>query len=163
MKATGIVTQKILSKEEIIRQLNRWKITGKTIAFTNGCFDILHQGHIYSLSQAAQEADILIVGLNADSSVKILKGNDRPINDEKSRAILLASLIMVDAVVIFEEETPLELIKSILPDVLIKGGDYKPEQIAGAKEVTEAGGKVVINPIIEGFSTTSIIEKAGKK
>jgi D-glycero-beta-D-manno-heptose 1-phosphate adenylyltransferase len=163
MKATGIVTQKILSKEEIIRQLNRWKITGKTIAFTNGCFDILHQGHIYSLSQAAQEADILIVGLNADSSVKMLKGNDRPINDEKSRAILLASLIMVDAVVIFEEETPLELIKSILPDVLIKGGDYKPEQIAGAKEVIEAGGKVVINPIIEGFSTTSIIEKAGKK
>ncbi len=162
MKATGLLQQKIFTREEIVQQVLRWKFFEKKIAFTNGCFDILHQRHIYSLSQAAQEADILIVGLNADSSVKILKGADRPINNEKSRSILLASLLMVDAVVIFEEETPLELIKSILPDVLVKGGDYTTEQIAGAKEVIEAGGKVVINPIMEGFSTTSMIERSKK-
>lgn len=161
MKATGFIDQKTFTRNEIEKQVLRWKFFGKQIAFTNGCFDLLHQGHIYSLTQAAQEADILIVGLNSDSSVKKLKGSDRPINDEKSRSIILASLIMVDAVVIFDEETPLELIKSILPDVLVKGGDYKPEEIVGAKEVLDAGGKVVINPIIDGYSTTSIIQKAG--
>ena len=129
------------------------------MAFTNGCFDILHAGHIASLSQAANEADFLIVGLNSDSSVKLLKGENRPVNDEQSRALLLASLVMVDAVVIFAEETPLDLIKVIMPDVLVKGGDYKVEEIAGAKEVIECGGRVVINPIVEGFSTTSIINK----
>lgn len=162
MNTSGLIKQRLFTRESILQQVLRWKFFGKKIAFTNGCFDILHQGHIYSLFEAAKEADILIVGLNADSSVKKLKGPDRPINDENSRAILLASLIMVDAVVIFDEETPLELIKSILPDVLIKGGDYKPEEIAGTKEVITAGGKIVINPIIEGFSTTSIIEKSNK-
>ncbi len=162
MNTSGLIKQRLFTRESILQQVLRWKFFGKKIAFTNGCFDILHQGHIYSLFEAAKEADILIVGLNADSSVKKLKGPDRPINDENSRAILLASLIMVDAVVIFDEETPLELIKSILPDVLIKGGDYKPEEIAGAKEVIAAGGKIVINPIIEGFSSTSIIEKSNK-
>ena len=131
----------------------------KTIAFTNGVFDILHEGHIFSLSQAAGEADLLIVGLNADSSVKKLKGNSRPVNKQQSRAIVLASLQMVDAVIIFYEETPLELIKTILPDVLVKGGDYKPEEVAGAAEVIANGGKVVINPIVQGFSTTGIINK----
>ena len=131
----------------------------KTIAFTNGVFDILHEGHIFSLSQAAGEADLLIVGLNADSSVKKLKGNSRPVNKQQSRAIVLASLQMVDAVIIFYEETPLELIKTILPDVLVKGGDYKPEDVAGAAEVIANGGKVVINPIVQGFSTTGIINK----
>lgn len=131
----------------------------KTIAFTNGVFDILHEGHIFSLSQAAGEADLLIVGLNADNSVKKLKGNSRPINKQHSRAIVLASLQMVDAVIIFYEETPIELIKTILPDVLVKGGDYKPEEVAGAAEVIANGGKVVINPIVQGFSTTGIINK----
>lgn len=135
---------------------------GKKIAFTNGVFDIIHQGHIFSLSQAAKEADYLIVGLNADASVKRLKGETRPVNNQDSRALVLASLIMVDAVVLFEEDTPLELIKAIMPDVIIKGGDYTVEQVAGAKEIIANGGRVVINPILEGFSTTSIIEQARK-
>lgn len=143
------------------QQIARWKLLGKTIAFTNGCFDILHQGHIYSLSQAAIEADILIVGVNADASVKRLKGSERPVNDQASRLLLLASLIMVDAVVIFEEDTPLELITAIQPDVLVKGGDYTLEQIVGAREVMATGGRVVINPIVKGFSTTAILEKIG--
>ena len=122
-------------------------------------FDILHPGHIFSLSQAATEADFLIVGVNSDNSVKRLKGTARPINNQDSRVLLLASLLMVDAVVIFEEDTPLELINSIRPDVLVKGGDYAIEQIVGAKEVQLNGGRVIINPIIEGYSTTDIIDK----
>jgi D-glycero-beta-D-manno-heptose 1-phosphate adenylyltransferase len=136
-----------------------WKFLGKTIVFTNGVFDILHPGHIFSLSQAAKEADYLVVGLNSDASVKRLKGKDRPINNQETRALLLASLAMVDVVVIFEEDTPLELITALKPDVLVKGGDYSIEQIAGAKETIQNGGRVVINPIIEGYSTTELIRK----
>jgi len=135
---------------------------GKKIVFTNGVFDILHQGHIYSLSEAAKEGDYLVIGLNADASVKRLKGESRPMNNEQSRALVLASLVMVDAVITFEEDTPLELIKSIMPDVLVKGGDYTVDQIAGAKEVIANGGRVVINPILEGFSTTAIIAQSKK-
>ena len=135
------------------------RLLSKTIVFTNGCFDIIHQGHIFSLSRAAAEADYLIVGVNADASVRKLKGENRPVNTQDSRAMILASLVMVDAVVIFEEDTPLELINIILPDVLVKGGDYKLEEIVGAKEVTATGGRVVVNPILEGFSTTGPIEK----
>jgi len=130
----------------------------RSIVFTNGVFDILHPGHIFSLSQAAKEADFLIVGLNSDESVKRLKGQQRPINHQDSRALLLASLLMVDVVVIFEEDTPLQLINTIKPDVLVKGGDYAIEQIVGAKEVIEQGGRVVINPLVDGYSTTAIIE-----
>ena len=130
-----------------------------SIAFTNGVFDILHPGHIFSLSQAAQEADYLIVGLNSDDSVQRLKGKDRPINKQESRALILAALLMVDAVVIFEEDTPLELINAVRPDVLVKGGDYTIEQIVGAKEVIANGGRVVINPIVEGYSTSATIKK----
>ena len=133
---------------------------GYTIAFTNGVFDILHPGHIFSLSAAAKEADYLVVGLNADASVKRLKGDSRPVNNQDARSILLSSLVMVDAVVLFEEDTPLELIKALMPDVLVKGGDYTIDQVVGAKEVIENGGKVIINPILEGFSTTAIIEKS---
>jgi len=122
-------------------------------------FDILHPGHIFSLSQAAKEADFLIVGINSDNSVKRLKGKGRPVNNQDSRALLLASLLMVDAVVIFEEDTPLELINSIKPDVLVKGGDYTIDQIVGAREVNLNGGRVVINPLIEGYSTTTLIDK----
>ena len=132
---------------------------GKSIVFTNGVFDILHAGHIFSLSQAAKEADFLIIGVNSDDSVKRLKGEQRPLNNQDSRALLLASLLMVDAVVIFEEDTPLELINSIKPDVLVKGGDYTIEQIVGAKEVISNGGRVVINPVTEGYSTTTLIDK----
>ena len=132
---------------------------GKTIAFTNGCFDLLHAGHIASLTEAASHADLLIVGVNADASVRGLKGEGRPVNNEDARALLLAALTMVDAVVIFSEPTPLELITAIKPDVLVKGGDYKLENIVGAYEVMAAGGRVVINPIVEGFSTTAILQK----
>jgi D-beta-D-heptose 7-phosphate kinase/D-beta-D-heptose 1-phosphate adenosyltransferase len=132
----------------------------KTTAFTNGVFDILHPGHIFSLSQAGKEADYLIVGVNSDASVKRLKGNNRPVNNQETRTLILASLLMVDAVVVFEEDTPLELITAIQPDVLVKGGDYTIEQIVGAKEVIKTGGRVVINPIVEGYSTSSIIEKS---
>ena len=159
MKYPQFIQHKIFSSKEIVFQINRWKMIGKTISFTNGCFDILHPGHIASLSDAAREADILVVGVNADVSARRLKGAGRPVMDENSRALMLASLAMVDAVVIFEEDTPLDLIQNVQPDVLVKGGDYTIEQIVGAKEVIAAGGRVVINPIVPGFSTTGIIGK----
>jgi len=148
-----------LTLPDLQKKVAQWRVLGKTIAFTNGCFDILHAGHIASLNEAAKHGDFLIVGLNADASIKGLKGPDRPVNDENARALLLASLVMVDAVVLFSEPTPLELILSIKPDALVKGGDYKVEDIAGAKEVIGWGGQVIINPIVKGFSTTSIINK----
>ena len=162
MKKSDTIRERILNQDEIIPQVIRWRLKSKTIAFTNGVFDILHQGHIAVLAKAASFADILLVGINSDSSVKKLKGDSRPINNQQSRALVLASLIMVDAVVIFDEETPLELIKKIQPDVLIKGGDYSLDTIVGAKEVMANGGKVEIFPIEEGFSTTGIIEKIMK-
>lgn len=159
MKRADLIPGKIISATAAVQQVAQWRYTGKKVAFTNGVFDILHQGHIFSLSQAAAEADYLIVGLNADASVKRLKGESRPVNSQDARALLLASLVMVDAVVIFEEDTPLKLITSIMPDVIVKGGDYTEEQIAGSKEVIANGGRVVINPILEGFSTTNIIQQ----
>jgi D-beta-D-heptose 7-phosphate kinase/D-beta-D-heptose 1-phosphate adenosyltransferase len=159
MKVPQIIPQKIYDLSGLQHQLRRWRLLSKTLAFTNGCFDILHRGHIASLSDAAREADILIVGLNSDASTRRLKGEQRPVNDQQARAMVLASLLMVDAVVIFEEDTPLELITIVTPDVLVKGGDYSLEQIVGAKEVMAAGGRVVINPIVPGFSTTGLIDK----
>jgi D-glycero-beta-D-manno-heptose 1-phosphate adenylyltransferase len=153
------IQHKIFSSKEIVFQVNRWKMISKTISFTNGCFDILHPGHIASLSDAAREADFLIVGVNSDESARRLKGPGRPVMDENARVLMLASLLIVDAVVIFEEDTPLELIELVKPDVLVKGGDYTLEEIVGAKEVMAAGGRVVINPIVPGFSTTGIIGK----
>ena len=153
---------KILPLSELQQKVAEWKKEGNSIAFTNGCFDIIHAGHIASLLQASKEGDKLVVALNADSSVKGLKGENRPVNNEEARATVMAALGMVDAVTIFSEPTPRELIIALKPDVLVKGGDYKVEEIAGAKEVIEAGGKVVINPIVEGFSTSSIIERMKK-
>lgn len=129
------------------------------MVFTNGCFDLLHRGHVDSLSKAAVFGDKLVVGLNSDTSVKFLKGKNRPLIDQQSRAILLAALIMVDAVVIFEEDTPYELIKSILPDVLVKGSEYLLEEIAGYDIVLAEGGRVERVDLTEGFSTSSLIEK----
>ena len=134
-------------------------ITDKQIVFTNGCFDILHLGHLTYLSKAWDLGNFLWIGVNSDLSVKRQKGESRPVNSQESRAILLASLLMVDAVVIFEEDTPLNLITAIMPDVLVKGGDYTIDQVAGAKEVIGNGGQVIINPILEGFSSTTLIEK----
>ena len=159
MRTFNSIPNKIVAQEELEKRLTQWRVLSKTIVFTNGCFDILHAGHIQSLTQAANEGDFLIVGLNSDASVKQLKGDNRPVNNGQSRAQVLASLSMVDVVVVFNEDTPLELIKKIMPDVLVKGGDYKLEDIAGAKEVIANGGRVVINPILPGFSTTSIINK----
>lgn len=159
MKNVESIQKKIFTKDQLQHFLAAARVTGKTIAFTNGCFDILHEGHIFSLSQAAKEANILVLGVNSDASTKRLKGPERPINNEHSRSLLLASLLIVDAVVIFDEDTPLELINLVQPDVLVKGGDYTLEQIVGAKEVMARGGKVVINPIVQGFSTTGIIQK----
>ncbi len=153
------IEKKILSIDAAKALISSWKVTGKTVAFTNGCFDILHPGHLFSIGQAAKEADYLIVGLNSDASIKRLKGADRPINSTSSRALVIANLVLVDAVVVFEEDTPYELITTLMPDILVKGGDYTIDTIVGAKEVIANGGKVIINPIVEGFSTTNIIEK----
>ncbi len=159
MKQGNKIIDRILSMDQLNAQLNRWKLLGKTISFTNGVFDILHEGHVKVLTEAASFADILIVGLNSDASVKRLKGEERPVNNQDSRALLLASLLMVDAVVIFEEDTPLNLINTIIPDVLVKGGDYNIDTIVGAKEVMQYNGKVEVIPLEKGFSTTGIIEK----
>lgn len=159
MKKSNTIPERIFNSEEIKQEVIRQRLKSKTIVFTNGVFDILHEGHIEVLSKAAAFADVLIIGINSDASVKKLKGDSRPVNNENSRALLIASLIMVDAVVIFNEETPLDLIKVIKPDVLIKGGDYTIETIVGAKEVISAGGKVEVIPLKAGFSTTGIIDK----
>lgn len=159
MKIVGPIPSKIYSLPALKQEIIRWRLKNKRIVFTNGVFDILHEGHIASLSQAASQADVLIVGLNSDASVKRLKGESRPVNNENARALLLASLLMVDAVTIFEEDTPLELIKTIMPEVLVKGGDYRIDQIAGAKEVIEKGGEVILADMVAGVSTTAIIER----
>lgn len=159
MKATHQIPERIFTLESLQKKISGWKMLGRTVAFTNGCFDLLHEGHIFSLSQAAAEADYLVIGVNSDNSVKKLKGPSRPINNETTRALVLASLVMVDAVIIFNEDTPLQLINSLQPDVIVKGGDYTVETVVGAKEVLARGGRVVINPILEGFSTTAIIER----
>ena len=159
MRSVRSIPNKIFNDHGLQQQLKRWRLQNKKIVFTNGVFDILHEGHIASLSDAALFGDVLIIGLNADESVKRLKGENRPVNNEASRALLLASLVMTDAIILFTEDTPLNLISSILPDVLVKGGDYTVEQIAGAKEVLANGGEVKIVPLVEGFSTTGIIEK----
>ncbi len=159
MRSVSSIPDKIFTLDGLMHQVRRWRLHNKKIVFTNGVFDILHEGHIASLSEAASFSHVLIVGVNTDASVKRLKGESRPVNNESSRALLLASLLMTDAIILFEEDTPLNLIATILPDVLVKGGDYTIDQIVGAKEVMANGGEVKIVPILEGFSTTSIIQK----
>lgn len=159
MKTLTTIKNKLLSREALETKLAEWRSAGETIVFTNGCFDILHRGHVEYLAQAADLGDKLIVGLNTDASVKRLKGESRPINDEKSRALLLSALQFVDAVVFFDEDTPYELIKQLQPDILVKGNDYKPEEIVGYDIVTAKGGKVLTIDLVEGFSTTNIISR----
>ncbi|MCK4569239.1 MAG: D-glycero-beta-D-manno-heptose 1-phosphate adenylyltransferase [Bacteroidales bacterium] len=144
---------------ELDRQLAVWRFHEQKIVFTNGCFDILHLGHIEYLAKAAAEGTLLIVGLNSDASVKRIKGNSRPIMDENSRALTLAALGFVSAVVIFDEDTPYKLIKRVQADVLVKGKDYEPKDIVGADIVTKKGGEVVTINLVEGYSTSAIIEK----
>ena len=140
-----------------------WDFLNKTVVFTNGCFDILHYGHIEYLSKAADEGDILVIGLNTDDSVGRLKGEGRPINDQQARALTLAALKFVDAVVMFDDDTPYDLIKLARPDVLVKGSDYTGDTIVGADIVREAGGKVVTVDLVPGFSTTGTIKKISGK
>lgn len=151
------IARRIFSVSELKMQVNRWKFQDKKIVFTNGCFDLLHPGHIHCLSESADFGDILIVGLNSDRSVKALKGDGRPVHGEKLRAEILASLFFVDAVVIFDEDTPETIIRDIRPDVLVKGGDYTINTIAGANYVLESGGKVEIIPLKSGHSTTGLL------
>ena len=139
-----------------------WRASGKKIVFTNGCFDILHHGHLAYLAQAASFGNILMVGVNSDASVKRLKGQDRPLTHENDRAFQLASLLVVDAVCIFDEDTPKELIELVRPNVLAKGGDYSIETIVGADFILNNGGSVEVIPFVNGYSTTSIIEHIKK-
>ena len=150
----------IIEKSYLDTQIKLLKERQKKIVFTNGCFDLLHKGHIDLLKKASTYGDILIVGLNSDSSVKILKGQDRPIENEIIRSKKLLEISNVDFVIIFNSETPKDLIIKIMPDVLVKGGDYDKENIVGCNEVISSGGKVKIVPLTKGFSTTSIIKSS---
>ena len=153
------IQHRIYSREQLARECNIWRGAGKKIVFTNGCFDILHHGHLDLLARAAGEGNILILGLNTDASVRRLKGPERPVTNEQDRAFQTASLLCVDAVCLFDEDTPEELIKALKPDVLVKGGDYTIDKIVGADFVQQNGGHVAIIPFVEGYSTTSIISK----
>jgi len=156
---TERVQDKIIGREALAHLCAGWRVRGEKVVFTNGCFDILHQGHIHLLLQAAEQGTKLVLGLNTDASVRRLKGPGRPVNDEQSRALVMASQLFVDAVCFFDEDTPLELIQAVKPDVIVKGGDYTPETVVGAGFVATYGGSVVIVPTVAGFSTTGIIEK----
>jgi rfaE bifunctional protein nucleotidyltransferase chain/domain len=157
------IKQKIINYTELNRNIALWKFKGLKIVFTNGCFDILHLGHVEYLSRAASYGDILIIGLNSDRSVKSIKGPTRPVQDENSRATILASLQFVDRVILFDEDTPYELIKQIQPDVLVKGADYKPENIVGYDIVKAKGGEIITIEFVEGHSTTGIINKMNNR
>jgi D-glycero-beta-D-manno-heptose 1-phosphate adenylyltransferase len=159
MSHLNTIQKKIFLLNELKIQVDSWEKSGKKIVFTNGCFDIVHRGHIEVLANTADLGEKLIIGLNSDSSIKKLKGENRPIVNEKSRALLLASLTFVDAVVLFSEETPINLISTLLPAVLAKGGDYEIETIVGYEVVQNNGGEVILVPFVNGFSSTDIIER----
>lgn len=149
----------VYRKEDLFTTLNQWHFKEEKIVFTNGCFDILHRGHTDYLAKAASLGSKFIIGLNTDASVKRLKGKNRPVNPEYARAFVLASLIYTDKIILFEEDTPLELIRYIQPDILVKGSDYSPENIIGYDIVKAKGGKIMTIDLTEGYSTTSILDK----
>ena len=151
--------KKIWSRNEALEKVRAWQASGKKVVFSNGCFDILHAGHVEYLAAARELGDALIIGLNSDASVRRLKGPNRPVCCEADRAAVLSALQVVDGVTLFNEDTPEELIGTLLPDILVKGSDWAVEQIAGAKAVIEGGGSVLTLPLLEGRSTTGIIEK----
>ena len=158
-KALEKINDKIFGLEFLIKNLDQWRNENKKIVFTNGCFDLIHLGHIDILARSSDLGDILIIGVNSDLSIQKLKGENRPIIEENSRVKQLAALEFVDAVVLFDEDTPQKLIETIKPDVITKGGDYKAENIVGNKVVTQKNGQVVIIPLTQGYSTTSILKK----
>lgn len=160
MNYLSFIENKIVrEKEQLTNILNQWRFKDEKIIFTNGCFDILHRGHVEYLAQAASLGTKLIIGLNTDSSVRRLKGENRPVNDQEARAILLASLIFTDKIVFFGEDTPLDLIRFIQPDILVKGSDYKPEDIVGYDIIKAKGGQIITIDLTMGYSTTSILKK----
>ena len=146
-----------------VERVAAWRRQGRRVGFTNGCFDLLHPGHVSLIAQARRNCDSLIVGLNSDASVARLKGHDRPVQNEKSRAAVLASLGDVDAVVVFGEDTPLQLLRALKPDVLVKGADYTVDQVVGAEDVKGWGGAVVLADLLDGHSTTATIQRLGNK
>ncbi len=150
---------KILSTEEMILLRNIWRFKEKRVVFTNGCFDVLHLGHVEYLSKARDLGHVIVIGLNTDASVRRLKGEGRPVNNEQARAVLLAALSFVDAVILFDEDTPERLIRQIQPDILVKGKDYEVKEIAGADFVRSAGGEVITIDLTQGYSTTGILSK----
>jgi rfaE bifunctional protein nucleotidyltransferase chain/domain len=150
---------KLISPEKAVERFSKKFREGKKIVFTNGCFDLLHRGHVYYLAKARELGDVLVIGLNSDSSVTRLKGEGRPVNNQNARAEVLGALGMVDYIILFEEDTPLNLINTVKPDLLVKGGDYRAEEIVGYREVISWGGAVLTIPILEGYSSTSIIER----
>lgn len=162
MENLQIIQSKIYEWKDLKNQIAVWKFKDNKIVFTNGCFDILHLGHIDYLSKAADQGDVLIVGLNTDTSVRKIKGPDRPVNDQKARALALASLHFVDAIIFFDEDTPYELVKMVQPDVIMKGNDYKPDEVVGADIVKENRGEVITVELVPGYSTTDLIEKLKK-
>jgi D-glycero-beta-D-manno-heptose 1-phosphate adenylyltransferase len=171
MSRLTFLQNKIIELDDAKRMLAMWRMKGDKIVFTNGCFDILHKGHVTYLAKAAQEGTRLVIGLNTDASVREQgKGEDRPINDQDARALVIAALGFVDLVLFFEEQTPINLIKELLPDVLVKGADYDPNEtdpnskkyIVGSDLIKANGGKVIAIPLVDGYSTTSILAK-GKK
>ena len=153
------IKSKIMMKEEVSGLMDVWKYMGLKTVFTNGCFDIIHYGHIDYLARAASLGGKLVIGLNTDASVSKLKGPNRPVQDEKSRSLILAALQFVDAVILFDEETPKELISFLIPDILVKGSDYSIDQIVGADVVLNNGGRVETMDFVPGYSTSKIIEK----
>ena len=161
--APETIDSRIFDRVSAVRMVNVWRLKSDRIVFTNGCFDILHRGHVEYLQEAAALGDRLVVGVNSDASVRRLgKGDNRPLNDQDTRAKVLAALRCVDAVVIFEEDTPLELVTALQPDVVAKGGDWKPEQIVGADVVKARGGEVRSLKLVDGFSTTALVEQIRK-
>lgn len=162
MDRLSIIRSKIYTIDHLRRQIAVWRFKKQTIVFSNGCFDILHLGHIEYLAKARDLGDVLIVGLNSDDSVRRIKGPHRPVNQEDARAITLAALPFVDAVIIFGEDTPLELIRTVQPDILVKGKDYEGKEIVGSDVVKAKGGTIVTIEITKGYSTSHIIEQIHK-
>ncbi|MBP6184120.1 MAG: D-glycero-beta-D-manno-heptose 1-phosphate adenylyltransferase [Saprospiraceae bacterium] len=159
MSMLTAISSRIVTPEKLRAHRSRWTMQGQKVVFTNGCFDILHEGHLRYLADARDLGDVLVVGVNSDASVRRLKGSERPVNNETSRLLMLAGLLVVDMVVLFEEDTPLELIQIVHPDVLVKGGDWATEQIVGSSWVQGYGGEVRSLPFHQGFSTTGLIGK----
>lgn len=161
MNISEIIQSKIIEPDKLSQLLSLWRFKDEKIVFTNGCFDVIHQGHVEYLAQASNLGTKLILGLNSDASVKRLKGPNRPINDEHARSIVMASFSFIDALVVFDKDTPYDLIDQVKPDILVKGGDYVIQDIVGYDIVTKNNGQVVTIDFVDGFSSSSIIKKEG--